>query len=74
METSADLGTMVQTEGLAKPPGAVTQPGARNRLRWFVLAVVLAANVMDTWAGRSSTSPARRSGTRLVAAPPPSCG
>jgi EmrB/QacA subfamily drug resistance transporter len=38
---------MVQTEGLAKLPGAAMPSTARNPLRWFVLAVVLAANVMD---------------------------
>ncbi len=47
-EPSADVATIVQTEGLAKPAGAATQPAARNPLRWFVLAVVLAANIMDT--------------------------
>lgn len=48
MGTSADAGTMVQTEGPAKLPGAAMPPAARNPLRWFVLAVVLAANIMDT--------------------------
>jgi len=48
METSADVGSMVQPDGLPKPPGAVRQPADRNPLRWFVLAVVLAANIMDT--------------------------
>ena len=48
MGTSADAGTMVQTEGLAKLPGAAMPSTARNPLRWFVLAVVLAANIMDT--------------------------
>jgi EmrB/QacA subfamily drug resistance transporter len=47
MGTSADAGTMVQTEGLAKLPGAAMPSTARNPLRWFVLAVVLAANIMD---------------------------
>ena len=47
MGTSADAGTMVQTEGLAKLPGAAMPSAARNPLRWFVLAVVLAANIMD---------------------------
>ena len=47
MGTSADVGTMVQTEGLATPPGAAAQPAARNPLRWFVFAVVIAANIMD---------------------------
>src|ERR1700689_182627 len=47
MGTSADLGTMVQAEEPAKPLGAVTPPIARNRLRWFLFAVVIAANIMD---------------------------
>jgi EmrB/QacA subfamily drug resistance transporter len=47
MGTSADVGTMVQTEGLAKLPGAAMPSTARNPLRWVVLAVVLAANIMD---------------------------
>jgi EmrB/QacA subfamily drug resistance transporter len=47
MGPSADVGTMVQTEGLAKLPGAAMPSTARNPLRWFVLAVVLAANIMD---------------------------
>lgn len=47
MGTSADVGTMVQTEGLAKPPCSAIPSTARNPLRWFVLAVVLAANIMD---------------------------
>jgi EmrB/QacA subfamily drug resistance transporter len=38
---------MVQAEGLAKPPGAATQPAARNSLRWLVFTVIVAANVMD---------------------------
>src|ERR1700735_4448560 len=47
MGTSADVGTMVQAEGPAKPPGAAAPPTARNPLRWFVFAVVIAANIMD---------------------------
>ena len=47
MGTSADAGTMAQSERLAKLPGAGMPPTARNPLRWFVLAVVLAANIMD---------------------------
>ena len=47
MGTSADVGTMVQTEGLAEPPCSAMPSTARNPLRWFVLAVVLAANIMD---------------------------
>jgi EmrB/QacA subfamily drug resistance transporter len=42
-----DLGTMVQTEGLANPPGSAARVAARNPLRWFVFAVVIAANIMD---------------------------
>ena len=47
MGASTDVATVVQTEGLAKPPGAATPPTARNPLRWFVFAVVIAANIMD---------------------------
>jgi MFS family permease len=47
METGADAGTMVQTKGLAKTLGAAMQPASRNPLRWFVFAVVIAANIMD---------------------------
>jgi len=38
---------MVHAEGLAKRPGPATQPAAGNPLRWFVFAVVIAANIMD---------------------------
>ena len=47
MGTTAEVGEMVQAEGRAKPPGATTRPATRAPLRWFVLAVVLAAEVMD---------------------------
>jgi EmrB/QacA subfamily drug resistance transporter len=47
MGTSANLETMVQAGGLAGPLEAATRSAARNPLRWFVLAVVLAANIMD---------------------------
>ena len=47
MGTSSDVGTMVQAEGLAKLHVAATPPTARNPLRWFVFAVVIAANIMD---------------------------
>ena len=47
MEPGADRGTMVHAEGLAKRPGPATQPAAGNPLRWFVFAVVIAANIMD---------------------------
>jgi EmrB/QacA subfamily drug resistance transporter len=43
---SADV-TSVRTEGVAQPPDSARQPTARNPLRWFVFAVVVAANVMD---------------------------
>jgi EmrB/QacA subfamily drug resistance transporter len=46
METGADTGT-VQAEGLASPLAATVQAVARNPLRWFVFAVVIAANIMD---------------------------
>ncbi|HWH11731.1 MAG TPA: MFS transporter [Solirubrobacteraceae bacterium] len=46
MEATGNAGTMVPAEALADP-GAATSPTARSPLRWFVLAVVLAANVMD---------------------------
>jgi EmrB/QacA subfamily drug resistance transporter len=39
--------TIVQSEGLAKAFGAERQRAVRNPLRWFVLAVVLAADIMD---------------------------
>jgi EmrB/QacA subfamily drug resistance transporter len=38
---------MVTTERGAQPPGAATSPAGPNPLRWFVFAVVIAANVMD---------------------------
>ncbi len=47
MRTGVDMGTMVQAEGVAKPPGVATSPSVRNPLRWFVFAVVIAANIMD---------------------------
>jgi EmrB/QacA subfamily drug resistance transporter len=47
MEMSADVATMVQTEGPTTPRSAATPPIARNPLRWFVFAVVIAANIMD---------------------------
>ena len=46
MRTSTDVQTLVQAEGLVKPPGVAT-PAIRNPLRWFVFAVVLGANIMD---------------------------
>ncbi len=47
METGVDVGTMVQVGGLATPSGGATQPAICNPLRWFVFAVVIAANIMD---------------------------
>jgi EmrB/QacA subfamily drug resistance transporter len=38
---------MVEAEGGAKSPGPTTSPTGPNPLRWFVFAVVIAANVMD---------------------------
>jgi len=38
---------MLQPEALTKTHGPATPPTARNTLRWFVFAVVLAANIMD---------------------------
>jgi EmrB/QacA subfamily drug resistance transporter len=47
MATSADGVTIIRTEGPANPAGALAPPAARNPLRWFVFAVVIAANIMD---------------------------
>jgi EmrB/QacA subfamily drug resistance transporter len=47
METGADPGTLVQAKGLPASPGIAGQPLVRNPLRWFVFAVVIAANIMD---------------------------
>src|SRR6202451_476921 len=44
MDTGADVGTIVRAEAPAMSPGATTP---RNPLRWFVFAVVIAANIMD---------------------------
>jgi EmrB/QacA subfamily drug resistance transporter len=38
---------MVKTGGGAQPPGGAMSPADPNALRWFVFAVVIAANVMD---------------------------
>jgi EmrB/QacA subfamily drug resistance transporter len=38
---------MVHADGPTTLPGDATPPAARNPLRWIVLAVVLAANIMD---------------------------
>ena len=47
MEPDTYVATMVETGGRAKPPDATTQQAARNPVRWFVFAVVIAANIMD---------------------------
>src|ERR1700761_1228590 len=47
MGTGLEVGTTVQADRLATAPGGGTAPVARNPLRWFVFAVVIAANVMD---------------------------
>ena len=47
MGTGADLGTMVTSEEPTTPGAVAAQPAARNPLRWFVFAVVIAANIMD---------------------------
>src|SRR6202161_104349 len=47
MGIGGDVGTTVEAEGLAKTPGIGAQPAAGNPLRWFVFAVVIAANIMD---------------------------
>jgi EmrB/QacA subfamily drug resistance transporter len=44
MRTGGEVDTDVETQGLASPPGAAGLP---NPLRWFVFAVVIAANIMD---------------------------
>jgi EmrB/QacA subfamily drug resistance transporter len=47
MGTGTDIGTMVQADGLAKPLSGATSATVRNPVRWFVFAVVIAANIMD---------------------------
>ena len=48
MGTDANAGTMTESEVLATAAAtANTSPAARNPLRWFVFAVVIAANIMD---------------------------
>ncbi len=47
MGIGGDIGTMVQPAGLEKGTGAAMQVVARNPVRWFVFAVVIAANIMD---------------------------
>jgi EmrB/QacA subfamily drug resistance transporter len=38
---------MMPTEGLVTSPDTATPPAVRNPVRWFVFAVVIAANIMD---------------------------
>ncbi len=47
METSPEAGTMVQPGGTLAPSGLAPTPVVRNPVRWFVFAVVIAANIMD---------------------------
>ncbi len=47
METSADSGTMPHTNDLAMSSAGSARLAVRNPLRWFVFAVVIAANIMD---------------------------
>ena len=47
MEAGADAGTTIQVDGMAATRGAAGEPVVRNPLRWFVFAVVIAANIMD---------------------------
>jgi EmrB/QacA subfamily drug resistance transporter len=44
---SADVGTMVETHGRQKSLDGALRAVARNPVRWFVFAVVIAANIMD---------------------------
>src|SRR6204780_4367375 len=47
METRTDVATLVRDEGPVRDLGAGTAAIVRNPLRWFVFAVVIAANIMD---------------------------
>ena len=47
METDADVGVLKRAEGLRRADDGDAPPALRNPLRWFVFAVVIAANVMD---------------------------
>ena len=47
MTMSADAGTMIQVEAAIEPSGATTSPAVRHPMRWLVLAVVLAGDIMD---------------------------
>lgn len=47
MGASTGVGTTLRAETVPTPKGAAMTPTARNPVRWLVLAVVLAANIMD---------------------------
>ena len=47
MGTDAVVGVLNRAEGATTANGGGAPPAARNPLRWFVFAVVIAANVMD---------------------------
>src|ERR1700728_3956194 len=47
METGTAAGTEIQVSGLPGALGQAAASAARNPLRWFVFAVVIAANIMD---------------------------
>jgi EmrB/QacA subfamily drug resistance transporter len=47
MGTGADLGTTVTSEAPTTPVAVAAQLASRHPLRWFVFAVVIAANIMD---------------------------
>jgi EmrB/QacA subfamily drug resistance transporter len=47
MGTGADVEAKVQVGGLPTSAGTSRESAARNPLRWFVFAVVIAANIMD---------------------------
>jgi EmrB/QacA subfamily drug resistance transporter len=47
MGTHANTGTLTEGEAQGTGNSANTSPAGRNPLRWFVFAVVIAANVMD---------------------------
>jgi EmrB/QacA subfamily drug resistance transporter len=47
MGKHADVGVLNRAEGLTTAHGEDALPAVRNPLRWFVFAVVIAANIMD---------------------------
>src|ERR1700749_1566546 len=47
MEMTAEVETMVRPGALTGPSSAGPQPAARSPLRWFLFAIVIAANIMD---------------------------